>query len=82
MGLIALICRWVFRPTHTHVRRPPDPAHYGLLVSVTTAPSMADATMLRDVLVMQGVRASLSPSLDVLVFPADLDRARALLASR
>ena len=84
MAVVALICRWVFSPTHTP-RRPQqqqgDP-DYGLLVPVTTAPTADDAAMLRELLVAEGVRASVSAGHDVLVFRQDLERARALVSSR
>lgn len=79
MLLVALICRWVFTPTHTPVRRTADDPDYGLLVPVTRAPSAADAVMLRDHLVAEGVRASVNAQHDVLVFRVDLERARALV---
>jgi len=83
MAFVALLCRWVFSPTHTPARRtPPAEADYGLLVPVTTAPTALDAEMLRDLLVAQGVRASVSADHDVLVFRRDLDRARELVSSR
>jgi hypothetical protein len=81
MLLIALICRWVFTPTHTSVRRPADPADYGLLVPVTRALSAEDAAMLRDHLVAEGVRASVNDAHDVLVFRDDLRRAQELVGS-
>lgn len=80
MGLVALICRWVFSPARTtQVRREADAEDFGLLVPVTRAPSAADAVMLRDHLVSQGVRASVNAAHEVLVFQADLDRARSLV---
>jgi hypothetical protein len=79
MLLVALICRWVFTPTHTRVRRPAGPPDYGLLVAVAQAPSSADALMLREHLVAEGVRASVNDRHEVLVFRADLERARALV---
>jgi hypothetical protein len=82
MVLIALICRWVFKPTHTGVRRTePAPGDYGLLVPVASARTQADAVMLRDLLITEGVRASITPEHEVLVFAKDAERARALVAS-
>jgi hypothetical protein len=81
MFLVALICRWVFTPSYTSVRRHAGPKTYGLLVPVTRAPSPEDALMLRDHLVTEGIRASVNEEHDVLVFATDLDRARALVAS-
>lgn len=82
MALVALICRWVFTPTHARVRRPAGPKDYGLLVPVATVRTEEDATMLRDLLRAEGVRSSVSPELEVLVFARDLERARALVGSR
>jgi hypothetical protein len=80
MLLVALICRWVFTPTHTRpVRRPVGPPDYGLLVPVALAPSEADALMLRDHLVAEGVRASVNDRHEVLVFSVDLARAKSLV---
>jgi hypothetical protein len=77
---IALICRWVFSPSHTtQVRREAGPQDFGLLVAVTKAPSADDAVMLRDHLVAEGVRASVNADHEVLVFRADLARAQALV---
>ena len=80
MAVVALICRWVFSPTHTPPRRE-APRDFGLLVPVHQARSREDALMLRDHLVTEGVRASVNDSHEVLVFRGDADRARALLAS-
>lgn len=81
MLLVALICRWVFSPTRdAQVRRAATPDDYGLLVPVTRAPSAEDALMLRDHLVAEGVRASVSGTHEVLVFRRDLDRARQLVS--
>ena len=81
MVLVALICRWVFSPTHdAPVRRTAEPVDYGLLVPVTQAPSAEDALMLRDHLVAEGVRASVNGAHEVLVFRRDLDRARQLVS--
>jgi hypothetical protein len=82
MFVVALICRWVFTPSYTRVRRPPGPKTYGLLVPVTKAPSAEDASMLRDHLVGEGVRASVNEENEVLVFSADLARARTLVGER
>lgn len=79
MFVVALICRWVFTPSYTSVRRQPGPRDYGLLVPVTQAPSAEDAQMLRDHLIAEGVRASVNDRNEVLVFRKDLDRARSLV---
>ena len=79
MALIVLICRWVFSPTHTRTPTTPGDPDYGLLVPVAKAPTYDDAVLLRDLLVSQGVRASLSADLEVLVFQTDAERARTLV---
>ena len=79
MLLVALICRWVFTPSHTSVRREAGPPDYGLLVPVAQAKSAEDAAMLRDHLVAEGVRASVNDAHEVLVFRADLERAKGLV---
>jgi hypothetical protein len=78
MVVVALICRWVFTPTHTQVRRE-APRDFGLLVPVHQARSTEDAQMLRDHLVTEGVRASVNAAHEVLVFRQDAEKARALL---
>ena len=79
-ALVALLCRWVFSPTHSApVQREAGPRDLGLLAVVTTAPSAEDALMLRDHLVAEGVRASVSEAHEVLVFHEDLERARSLV---
>jgi hypothetical protein len=95
--VIIALSRWVFSGGQSvvpRVRRPPTgPPDYGLLVRVVRVPTRADAELLREVLDRGGVRASvtaardprsgqLAPGLDVLVFAADADRARALVAAR
>ena len=82
MALIAVLCRWVFSPVHPPVRRSAAAPDYGLLTPVTVAPTAADAEMLRDLLVSQGIRASVGADHEVLVFPPDEARARSLVGSR
>jgi hypothetical protein len=94
LGLIALICRWVFSTDHRDDRttRRTEKAlaagDYGLLVPVATVRTRADADMLRDVLRGSGVRAGVSAGTSddgrhqVLVFQKDLARARELVAAR
>ena len=90
LGLIALICRWVFSTDHRDSRtaRRLEKAlagrDYGLLVPVATVRTRDDADMLRDVLRQAGVRAGVSAedgSLQVLVFQRDLSRARELVSA-
>ena len=94
LGVIILICRWVFSTTHRDDRtarrlaRARARGDYGLLVPVTQVRTRDDAEMLRAVLQDAGIRCTLgapaddSPALAVLVFRADAERARDLVASR
>lgn len=83
--VLTLVCRWVFSPAK---RQAPsaDSARagvdYGLLISVTTAATAADAAMLREVLLSEGIRASVGAQHEVLVFATDLERARELVGLR
>ena len=83
MGVIALICRWVFSTDNRQTRRPPSRGDLGLLVPVATVRTRDDAEMLRDVLREAGVRASISEDeleVHVLVFAKDADAARRLVS--
>jgi hypothetical protein len=80
--------RWVFRPPrpNVHPRRPADAAEavdLGLLAVVLSGLSRQEALERRAVLGEAGIRSSMSARrdgrMDVLVFRADLDRARILL---
>ena len=92
LGLIVLICRWVFATDHREDRqaRRLDKLlagdDYGLLVPVSTVRTRDDAEMLRGVLAGAGVRAGISGGelpgeLVVLVFSKDLARARQLVSA-
>ncbi|MDP9466702.1 MAG: hypothetical protein M3P31_05620 [Actinomycetota bacterium] len=94
LGVILLICRWVFSTTHRDDRtaRRLEKARargdYGLLVPVTRVRTRDDAEMLRSVLQEAHIRCTVgeagddAPGLAVLVFRADAERARDLVASR
>jgi hypothetical protein len=91
LGLITLICRWVFSTDHREdrVARRLEQAlaagDYGLLVPVATVRTRDDAEMLRDVLTNAGLRVGVSQeaeTLQVLVFQKDLQRARELVCAR
>ncbi len=87
MGLITLLCRWVFSTddrqarTQQRLERAASARDYGLLVPLTTVRTPEDAEMLRAVLREGGIRANVSPELELLVFRTDLDRARALVSA-
>lgn len=90
--VILLLCRWTFGPGGRSTRPAPQRARqaevdYGLLAPVVTTRTEADAVVLRDVLREAGIRGTLAPGAlpgehVVLVFRADVERARALVASR
>ena len=77
---LALFLRWAFR---SEPRRPP--ADDGLLTRVATLSRQESALALRAVLSDAGIRSTVRTSgphrAEVLVFPEDADRARALAAA-
>jgi len=85
--LLALVLRWVFRPSRPRpTRRPPDAAEsaeLGLLTVVAPALDRAGALSRRAQLGEAGIRSSMSRRrdgrFDVLVFAADASAARRLL---
>lgn len=102
LGIIILICRWVFSTTHRDDRtarrleKAQARGDYGLLVPVAQVRTRDDAEMLRAVLQEAAIRCTLgqsgdpggdagsadAPGLALLVFRADAERARDLVASR
>lgn len=84
-GVLALVLRWVFRPSRPRPRPPIDAemADLGLLTVVATGLSRSDAQTQRDLLAAAGLRASVSHRhdglLDLLVFTDDAERARTVL---
>ena len=86
LGLIILMCRWVFAPPKQRAARP-TPARggdYGLLVPIATVRTGEDAEMLRSLLRGAGIRCTVAvdaEGADVLVFRADALRARDLVRS-
>lgn len=87
VGVLALILRWAFsRGSSVVAAAPvagPDDA-YGLLVPVASPATYIEGEVLRRRLEDSGVRANLATTLDgprVMVWPADEDRARQVLAS-
>lgn len=91
LGVILLMCRWVFAPPDRSTRTARSPEResrrgrdYGLLVPITTVRTVADAEMLRAVLRDGGIRCTVAADddgADVLVFRADALRARDLVGS-
>ena len=90
LGVIILICRWVFSTTHRddrtarRLQKARARGDYGLLVPVTRTRTADDAEMLRSVLRDAGIRCTVAQAeegTDVLVFRADALKARDLVRS-
>ena len=90
LGVIMLICRWVFSTDHRDDRtaRRLEKARargdYGLLVPITRVRTVEDAEMLRSLLRDAGICATVAEQdegTDVLVFRVDALRARDLVSS-
>ncbi len=86
VGVLALIMRWVFRPSRPRTGAlvdASDARELGLLTVVATAVPRPDAMRQRARLGEAGIRSSMSRrrdgTMDVLVFHGDVDRARAIL---
>jgi hypothetical protein len=84
VGLLALFMRWAFGTGYGRGPSAP-PTDEGLLTLVATLSRRESALALRAVLSDAGIRSTVrSPAAnraDVLVFPEDADRARALAAT-
>lgn len=87
LGVILLLCRWVFAPpkgaapTASAASRRAD---YGLLVPIATVRTPADAEMLRGLLQGAGIRCTVAADGEgaaLLVFRSDASRARELVSS-
>ena len=90
LGVLMLICRWVFSTSHRDDRtarrleKARSRGDYGLLVPITRVRTVDDARMLRSVLRDAGIRCTIAEAdegTDVLVFRADALRARDLVSS-
>ncbi|MGY1739936.1 MULTISPECIES: hypothetical protein [unclassified Blastococcus] len=85
LALLALFMRWAFGTGGTQTRRRPAPADDGLLVRVATASSRESALALRAVLSDADIRSTVRfpgpHRAEVLVFPEDAERARALAST-
>ena len=89
LGVIVLLCRWVFSTGHRDDRaarrtqKAVTAGDFGLLVPVATVRTPEDADLLRGVLRDAGIRGTLAAApeggLSVLVFRADALRARDLV---
>jgi hypothetical protein len=82
--VMSLLMRWVFRPSRPRSRvLIPGDAVPGLLVAMRTGLRRADGLSLRAQLGDAGIRSSMSTRrdglVDVSVFAADAERARAIL---
>lgn len=88
LGVLVLVLRWAFGRGGSVVERRPRSGRvgeYGLLVSVAQADGAAEAEQLRAALDEVGLRVTVATTLDgqhVLVFPADAEHARQVLATR
>lgn len=85
VGALIMLLRRVFGRGHSLIQRRPrrgTSQQYGLLVRVAAPPTFDEAEQLRLRLGAAGLRATLAPTLEgpaVMVFPEDVDPARALL---
>lgn len=85
-GVLVLVMRWVFKPSRPRTGPPVDASdarELGLLAVIATAVPRAEATRHQDQLRAAGIQASVSRRMDgtsdLLVFSADIDRAKAIL---
>ena len=85
VGLIALFMRWAFGTGYGRRPSAEPPAEDGLLTLIATLSRRESALALRAVMSDAGIRSTVrfpAPNrADVLVFPEDADRARALAAT-
>ncbi|MCW2502522.1 MAG: hypothetical protein JWO79_806 [Actinomycetia bacterium] len=79
VGVLALVLRWIYG-TARPVPPPRDDGDFGLLRELAIVRGQAEANALRAVLGDSGIRSTTAPSpggtVVVMVFAADLDRAR------
>ncbi|MCW2776948.1 MAG: hypothetical protein JWN17_673 [Frankiales bacterium] len=91
LGVIVLLCRWVFSTDHradradARLQKVAGAHDYGLLVPVATVRAAEDAELLRSVLKDAGIRGTIAAAADgglsVLVFRGDASRAKGLVSS-
>lgn len=88
LGVLVLLLRWTFRRGSSVVAAPARPGseeEYGLLVPVASPGTYIEGEVLRRTLEAAGLRANLAQTLDgprVMVWPDDVERARAVLSKR
>jgi hypothetical protein len=86
VGILVLLLRWTFTTGSSVVaRRSRSGAEddYGLLVPVASPSTYIEGEIIRRTLEGDGIRATLTETLDgprVMVFPADLERAREVVS--
>ena len=82
---LALFARWAFGSGYGRTRPPAPPGDDGLLTLIATLSRHESALALRAVLSDAGIRSTIRVPArhraDVLVFPEDAERARALAAT-
>jgi hypothetical protein len=82
IGLLGFILRWTFSRDQGTPAWPPsgDPEDFGLLTAVATVDTADEAARIRAMLADAGIKATTAAGADgrhrVLVFSAELDRAR------
>jgi hypothetical protein len=87
IGVLSLLLRWAFGRGGSLVAAPPRPgapSDYGLLVAVHAPRSEAEGEAMRNALAAHGLRGTVTHTvtgLRLMVFAADEERARAILAS-
>jgi hypothetical protein len=85
VAVLMVLLRWAFGRGKSLVARQPrrgSSDQYGLLVRVAAPATYVEAELLRLRLEAAGLRATLAPALEgpaVMVFPEDVEKARALL---
>ena len=88
LGLLILLLRWAFSRGHSVIAAPPKRGktdEYGLLIPIARPETYVEGEIVRRQLEDAGIRATLAQTLDgpqVMVWPADEDRARRQLSRR
>jgi len=86
IGALVLVLRWAFGGRSSVVAAAPKPGTddaYGLLVPVASPDTYVEGEIIRQRLQGAGIRANLAQTLDgprVMVWPADAEHARSILA--